>query len=445
MKRRYFGTDGIRGEYGGAVLTDAFAARLGKAVGRWKSLGRRGAKVVMGRDTRASGWPLTRCMAAGLSQAGCRVVDIGVLPTPAVAVYLREVGADLGVVVTASHNPAGYNGIKLFDTSGAKLSDAEEVEIEGLLDGIDGVAPSGAFEGETAVDSAAAYIELLQTVLRPGSLKDRRVVVDMANGAACQTTPRILRRLGAELIFLGDKPNGRNINRGVGSEYPGELRGIVVECGADLGIALDGDGDRLVLCDEHGKLVDGDVLLCMLALQEKRNDRLFRNTLVATHQSNIGLDRALKGEGVSVVRTPVGDRYVSQRMREDGFNLGGENSGHIIFSDSNPTGDGLLAALKVLSAMVERQLPLSVLTRCMELYPRRVGALPVREKFPLAEVSSIQDILGQLEHEMLDRGRVLLRYSGTEPIIRLLVEGNEESLVEQWYRRLEDRVRAALN
>ena len=444
MKRRYFGTDGIRGEYGGAVLTDSFAARLGKAVGRWKSLGRGGAKVVMGRDTRDSGWPLTRCMAAGLCQTGCRVVDLGVLPTPAVAVYLREVGADLGVVITASHNPARYNGIKLFDTNGAKLSDAEELEIEGLLDGIDGVDPNCAIEMETAVDGAAAYTELLQTMLQPGSLKDKRIVVDMANGATYQTTPRILSRLGAKLIFMGDGPNGSNINSGVGSEYPGELCGKVVEFGADLGIALDGDGDRLVLCDEQGELVDGDVLLCLLALQEKRSGRLSRNTLVATQQSNMGLDRALKGEGIAVVRTSVGDRYVWQRMRVDGFNLGGENSGHIIFSDSNPTGDGLAAALKVLSAMMERQLPLSALSRCMELYPRRVGALPVREKFPLAEVYSIREIISQLEIEMRDQGRVLLRYSGTEPIIRLLVEGYEESLVEQWYRRLEDRVRAAL-
>ncbi len=444
MKRRYFGTDGIRGEYGGPVLTDAFAARLGHAVGHWKSLGRCEAKVVMGRDTRDSGWPLTRSMAAGLSQVGCQVVDIGVLPTPAVAVYVRDLGADLGVVITASHNPAGYNGIKLFDSMGAKLSDEEEVEIENLLDGIDGVDASGAFEWETEVDSAAVYGELLQTVLPPGSLKDRRIVVDTANGATFQTTPRALRRFGADLICMGDGPNGNNINRGVGSEYPGELCKKVVEYGAELGIAHDGDGDRLVLCDEHGKLVDGDVLLCLLALQEKRNGRLSRNTLVATHQSNMGLDRALKGEGIAVARTPVGDRYVWHRMRKGGFNLGGENSGHIIFSDANPTGDGLLAALKVLSAMVERQLPLSALSRCMELYPRKVGVLPVNEKFPLAEVSPIQEILGQLELEMRDRGRVLLRYSGTEPIIRLLVEGNEESLVGQWYRRLEDRVKAAL-
>ena len=444
MKRRYFGTDGIRGEYGRAVLTDAFAARLGHAVGLWKSLGRCGAKVIMGRDTRDSGGPLTRSMAEGLSQAGCQVVDIGVLPTPAVAAYVRGVGADLGVVITASHNPAGYNGIKLFDSMGAKLSDEEEVEIENLLDGIDEVDTSGAFEWETAVDCAAVYRELLQSVLPPDSLKDWRIVVDTANGATYQTTPRTLRRFGAELICMGDGPNGKNINRGVGSEYPGELCKKVVECGADLGISHDGDGDRLVLCDEHGKLVDGDVLLCLLALQEKRNGRLSRNTLVATHQSNMGLDRALKGEGIAVERTPVGDRYVWQRMRKGGFNLGGENSGHIIFSDANPTGDGLLAALKVLSAMVERQLPLSALSRCMELYPRKVGALPVKEKFPLAEVSPIQEILGQLELEMRGRGRVLLRYSGTEPIIRLLVEGNEESLVGQWYRRLEDRVRAAL-
>ncbi len=444
MKRRYFGTDGIRGEYGGEVLTDTFAARLGHAAGRWKSLGRGGAKVVMGRDTRDSGLALTRSMAAGLSQVGCRVVDVGVLPTPAVAAYARQTGAGLGVVVTASHNPARYNGIKFFDSVGAKLSDEEEVEIESLLDGVDGMDTSGAFEGETAVDGAEVYMELLQSVLPPGSLKGRRIVVDTANGATFQTTPRTLRRFGADLICMGDGPNGSNINRGVGSEFPGELCNKVVEYGADLGIAHDGDGDRLVLCDENGKLVDGDVALCLLALQEKRNGRLSRNTLVATQQSNMGLDRALEGEGIAVERTQVGDRYVWRRMRKGGFNLGGENSGHIIFSDANPTGDGLLAALKVLSAMVERQLPLSALSRCMELYPRKVGALPVKEKFPLAEVSSIQEILGRLEHEMRDRGRVLLRYSGTEPIIRLLVEGNEESLVRQWYRRLEDRVRAAL-
>ena len=444
MKRRYFGTDGIRGEYGGTVLTDAFAARLGVAVGRWKSLGHRGAKVVMGRDTRHSGWPLTRSMAMGLRQTGCRVVDLGVLPTPAVAVNLLKVRADLGVVITASHNPAKYNGIKLFDNFGAKLSDAEEVEIEGLIHGMDGANGSEDLEWEPAFESRAAYTQLLETLLAPGSLEGRRIVADTANGATFETTPIVLRSLGAELICVGDRPDGGNINRGVGSEYPDRMCAKVTQCGADLGIAHDGDGDRLVLCDENGKLVDGDVLLCLLALEQKRIGRLSRNTLVATHQSNMGLDRALKEDGIAVVRTSVGDRYVGQRMREGGFNLGGENSGHIIFSDTIPTGDGFVAALKVLSAMEERQLPLSALSRCMELYPRKVGALPVVEKLPLSEVSSIQDVLKQLKLEMGDRGRVLLRYSGTEPIIRLLVEGNEERLVGEWYRRLEDRVRTAL-
>ncbi len=444
MKRRYFGTDGIRGKYGGALLTDAFAARLGRAIGEWNSLGNSGAKVVIGRDTRASGWPLTQSMAAALLQTGCDVVDVGVLPTPAVASYLRNVQADFGVVITASHNPAQDNGIKLFDKIGTKLPDAKELEIEVLLDSIAGVDTSGSIELETAVDSAGGYLDRLQPLLPAGSLKGMRIVVDTANGATFQTTPNLLRRMGAELICIGDRPNGKNINFGVGSEYPVELRRKVVEHGADLGIAHDGDGDRLVLGDEQGKIVDGDVLLCLLALHEKRNGRLSRNTLVATRQSNIGLDRALERQGVSVVRTRVGDRYVSQRMKEGGFNLGGENSGHIIYSDVLPTGDGLMAALKVLSAMIEAQLPLSELTQCMKLYPQRVGALAVKEKIPLAEVSEIQEILSELELEMQDRGRVLLRYSGTEPIIRLLVEGKEESLVDQWYQRLEYRVKAWL-
>ncbi|MCZ6674700.1 MAG: phosphoglucosamine mutase [Verrucomicrobia bacterium] len=445
MNRQYFGTDGVRGEYGASILTDEFAYRMGQAAGRCILNTARPPLVVIGRDTRQSGPALRDALARGFRDSGdCRVVDLGVIPTPAVAVYARNVQAGLGVVITASHNPAKDNGIKFFDSRGLKLSDEVELKIENLIDSIDGPGTGSGHELEVALDSAAGYLDLLQPVLQISSLKDLRIVVDTANGAAFETTPSLLSHLGAEVISVGDQPNGANINEGVGSQFPHHLSKVVLEHKADLGIAHDGDGDRVLFCDEKGEIVDGDVLLCMLALQELKHGRLYNNTLVSTLQSNMGLDRAMKQAGGQLVRTSVGDRYVLEEMQKSGFNVGGENSGHIIFSDINPTGDGLLAALKLLAILIEEKKPLSAMQACMSLFPQRTGAMPVKEKPPLEDSAEIQSTLKSLENEMGETGRVLLRYSGTEPKIRLLIEGESIEKVDKWYQTLEYQIKQRL-
>ena len=445
MKRKYFGTDGVRGEYGVSLLTDAFAYRLGKAVGRWILNTVDVPTIVIGRDTRESGPALRDALAAGfLDACKCRVVDLGVIPTPAVAVYVRNSQASLGVVITASHNPAKDNGIKFFNSAGLKLSDNQELEIEAHIDEIQEPDTIRSSVIETAVSSSSGYLDLLQPVLPSASLNGLKIVVDTANGAACETTPTLLGKLGAELIVLANEPDGMNINRSVGSQYPENLAKQVLEHQADLGIAHDGDADRILVCDENGEVLDGDTLLCILALQEMKQGRLNDNTLVATQQSNLGLERSMKQAGGQLVKTDIGDRYVLEEMLKSGYNLGGENSGHIIFSDINPAGDGLLSAVKLLSVMVEEKKPLSELRSCMELFPQKTGAILVKEKPDLEDIPEIQDTLQSLRGEMGESGRVLLRYSGTEPKIRLLIEGESATQVNHWYQVLETQIRQKL-
>ncbi|MCB1120609.1 MAG: phosphoglucosamine mutase [Verrucomicrobiae bacterium] len=441
MSRKYFGTDGIRGEYGGSVLTDAFAYRLGKAAGSWLQDRGQDAPIVIGRDTRASGKSLLNALAAGYRDAGVlEVLDLGVLPTPAVAVFTRNIRAAIGVMITASHNPAKDNGIKFFNKTGQKFSDAFEEEIESLLECTDSPDIIPVVDTVEVPDASAPYLDLLEPILTENSLKGMRIVVDSANGSTFRTTPSLLRNLGAELVLMGNTPDGSNINQGVGSQHPEGLSRLVVESRADLGIAHDGDGDRILVCDEKGAIIDGDVLLCLFGLNALKNNKLNQSTLVATVQSNLGLDRAIRNTGGRVVRTSVGDRHVLEEMRKSGFNVGGENSGHIIFSDINFTGDGLLAAIQLLSMMLEEGRPLSVLKNCMKLFPQKTGAIQVIEKRPLEDIPAIQDTIQILESEMGESGRVLLRYSGTEPKIRLLIEGENEDKVETWYRVLESRV-----
>ena len=446
MKRKYFGTDGIRGAYGGPVLSDDFATRLGRAMGQWITRDVDSEPVIaIGRDTRASGPALRDAFARGVQSMGAfRILDLGVLPTPAIPVYVRNVSAQLGVAITASHNPARDNGIKFFNASGLKLSDEQELEIESLLESDEGVGSDQPFVLEDASEGASAYLDLLQPTLAPGALKGLRIVVDAAHGAAYQTTPALLESLGAEVFVYGCHPDGRNINDGVGSQYPEYLSQKVLDHQALLGFAHDGDADRLLVCDEKGQVVSGDVLLGLLALHELKHDRLAQNTLVATQQSNLGLDRSLKKAGAKVVRTSIGDRYVLEEMTKHAYNVGGESSGHIIFSDINTTGDGLAAALKLLSILVENETPLSELQSHIQLFPQITGAIQVAEKKPLEQLDAIQSCLAALEKEMENSGRVLLRYSGTENKIRLLVEGEEASAVEQGYQRLEHSVRTYL-
>jgi len=440
MKRKYFGTDGVRGPYGGPVINEDFAARLGFAAGRW--LNAKG-RVLIGQDTRYSGASLVEAVARGLAAVGLEPVLLGVIPTPAVARAVRAQDAALGVVITASHNPAADNGIKFFGPGGVKLTDRDEAAIEQLLPATvengsqspQGISQSGA---------VADYVAAVSGLLAPGALRGWRVVLDTANGATCATSPAALRALGAEVSGLGDAPDGKNINAGVGSEHPEPLAEKVRHTGARLGIAHDGDGDRCVLCDELGAVLDGDEILTILALHALVRGALVANTLVITVQSNLGVDAAIGAAGGLVRRTAVGDRYVGEAMRETGATLGGESSGHIICAEISPTGDGLVAALKVIEVMLATGRPLSELRRQLKKFPQVTAALQVREKKPVESLPTLTAAIQELEAAFGPRGRVLVRWSGTEPKLRLLVEGENDAQVRAALERLKAAAAADL-
>ena len=462
MNRKYFGTDGVRGPYGGPVINEAFAARLGRAAAEWlrgpgerrrvvggtpqPAMDRRNdgssiGRVLLGRDTRTSSAWLETAVARGLRGGAAEPISLGVLPTPAVARAVRVTGARMGVVITASHNPAADNGIKFFGPGGMKFTDETEALIEGFLD-IAGSLPEPWLE--TRSGALEDYITTAQSLLPAGALNGWRIVLDTANGATCATSPVVLRNLGAEVIGLGNDPDGRNINAGVGSEHPEQLAQRVLAERAQLGIAHDGDGDRCVLCDEQGSVLDGDEVLTILATHALACGTLVNETLVTTVQSNLGVDFAIAAAGGRVVRSPVGDRYVSERMLIEGATLGGESSGHVIFSAISPTGDGLVAALKVIEVMLATGRPLSELRRSLRKFPQRTAALRVREKRPLESLSALAAAVQTLETALGPRGRVLVRYSGTEPVLRLLVEGPTEAEVGAGLGRLEAAARAEL-
>lgn len=442
MSRHYFGTDGVRGPYGGPVINDEFAERLGFAAARWL----RGAgTVVIGRDTRQSGPALEAALTRGLVAGGVEVISLGVLPTPAVSRAVRVQQRVLGVVVTASHNPAEDNGIKFFGAAGLKLTDAQEEGIEKLIpERVEPVSGPGRDEVRTESSGSADYVATMCGLLRANVLHGWRIVLDTANGATCTTSPVVLRALGAEVISLGDAPDGKNINAGVGSEHPEKLAALVRERGARIGIAHDGDGDRCILCDEQGNVLDGDEILTILATHALRRGTLTKNTLVVTVQSNLGVDAAIVAAGGRVCRTPVGDRYVIERMRAEGATLGGESSGHIVCADISPTGDGLLAALKVIDVMLETGEPLSALRRRLKKFPQKTAALRVAEKRPVEELRSVSAATAELEAALGERGRVMVRYSGTEAKIRLLIEGPDDATVSAGIKKLETAVRADL-
>lgn len=439
MKRQYFGTDGVRGPYGGPVINEAFAARLGEAAGRW-ALGRGaapGAAVWIGRDTRASGASLVAALSAGLRAAGLAPISLGITPTPAVARVVRARSAPLGVVVTASHNPAADNGIKFFAAGGLKLSDADEAEIEALLPAVGASIAPGEAAAAPAEEGTADYIADLAATLPAGALAGWRIVVDTAHGATAGTTPAVLRRLGAEVHALGAAPDGLNINAGVGSEHPELLAREVTARGARLGVAHDGDGDRCILCDETGAILDGDEILVILALDALGRGALDAGTLVVTVQSNLGVDAALAAASGRVERTDVGDRHVLARLLALGARLGGESSGHIIDLRASPTGDGLAAALGVLGVMRSTGRPLSELRRALRKFPQATRNLRVGRKLPLAECAALTAELAALERELGASGRVMARFSGTEAKLRLLAEAGDEASVMSALNRLE--------
>jgi len=441
MGRQFFGTDGIRGRTNVAPMTADTAMRVGQAAGAFFLRGDHRHRVVIGKDTRLSGYMMESAMVAGFTSVGMDVILVGPMPTPAVAMLTKELRADLGVMISASHNPFADNGIKLFGPDGYKLSDAAEMEIERLMEGgatlIDAPKIGRAKRIE---DARGRYIHFAKSTfpdhLRLDGLK---VVVDCANGAAYHVAPEALWELGAEVVALGTKPNGTNINDGCGSTSPDVMRETVVASGANLGLALDGDADRLIVVDEHGELVDGDQLMALIALSQQRRGTLRGGGIVATVMSNLGLERKLGEAGLDLHRTAVGDRYVLEAMREMGRNVGGEQSGHIILSDHATTGDGLVAGLQVLAALVESGKPASEVLHVFEPVPQLLRNVRFGEGQPL-EADSVKAAIAGAESELGDRGRLVIRKSGTEPLIRVMAEGDDPAMVE----RLVDRICAAV-
>lgn len=436
MKRKYFGTDGVRAAYGSQTMNEAFAWRLGAAAARLVKARTQipGATVVIGRDTRGSGPSLEVALAAGLAAEGVRSLSLGVVPSPVVSLLTRREGAALGVVITASHNPASDNGIKFFGPAGIKLTDEEEVLIEALLPEVAG-APLRASVPVKA-DALNAYLELTSRLLPRDSLRGWKIVLDVAHGAAVASSPRVLTALGADLVLIGNAPDGTNINDGVGSQHPEKMCAAVKAHGARLGIAHDGDADRCILADERGEVLDGDEILTLLALDALKHGRLPNNTLVVTMQSNLGVDAAVQAAGGRVCRTDIGDRYVIERMITEGAALGGESSGHVICSEVSPTGDGLVAALKVIAVMQATGEPLSQLRQALRKFPLTSIALQVREKKPLDSLPTLSVVMRVLQEELGSSGRLLVRYSGTESKLRLLVEGPTTEIVESAMTRL---------
>jgi len=435
MKKRLFGTDGVRGVANIEPMTAEMALQLGRAIAYvFKGEGRRH-KIVVGKDTRLSGYMLESAMVAGICSMGVDALIVGPLPTPGIAFITTSMRADAGVVISASHNPYQDNGIKFFSRKGFKLPDKVELDIESfILDNEDPSHRPTARELGKAYrvsDAIGRYIVFAKNTFPDElSLDGLKIVVDCANGATYKVAPTIFSELGADVIPVGVEPNGENINDGCGSMCTEHVSRVVRETGANIGIALDGDGDRCIMVDESGRVIDGDHIMAMLALAKLRDGRLRRDTLVATIMSNSGLDEAMRSAGARVIRTGVGDRYVVEEMVKGGYNLGGEQSGHIIFLDYTTTGDGIITALQVLKAMVKEGQPLSSLARCMKSFPQVLRNVKVREKKNIDDIPGLQMALKSVEERLKGNGRAFIRYSGTEALARITIEGEDEAEIK---------------
>lgn len=446
---KLFGTDGIRGQANKYPITPEVALKLGQTLAvRFRAAGSSGMRVLIGKDTRLSGYMLETALTSGLVSMGMDVYLVGPLPTPAVAHLTRSMGADAGIMLTASHNPYDDNGIKIFGGDGFKLNDAMEGEIEKALLGDGGErehVPSDRLGKAHRIDDASGrYIEFAKGSIGNRSLRGLKIVLDCANGASYSIAPTVFRELGAEVLRIHAEPDGYNINNGCGALHPETVGKAVKKAGADLGIAFDGDADRVIFTDNEGRVVDGDRILAMCALGMKARGTLAKDTLVVTSMSNLGLHEAMKAAGIRVEITDVGDRYVLERMRAGGFNLGGEKSGHLIFLDYATTGDGIISAMQVLKLMKESGKSITELAGCMREYPQKLVSLAVKEKKPLETLATVQAELAAGEAAMGGGGRIVLRYSGTERKIRVLVEAREEAAVEEWTNRLTAAIHADL-
>jgi len=431
MSRRYFGTDGIRGKVGMPPMTVEFVMKIGWAAGKVLSRETRGT-VVIGKDTRISGYMFESALEAGLAAAGLDVLLLGPMPTPAIAYLTRVQRAAAGIVISASHNPYHDDGVKFFNRDGFKLPDETEETIEVMIDQPLEMVESAQIGKASRMDDAKGrYIEFCKSSIPFNTtLSGLKIVVDCAHGATYHIAPTVFRELGAEVIETGTKPDGLNINKDVGAMYPDHIRSVVLEHEADIGIAFDGDGDRMMMVDSSGELKDGDQLLFIIA-RSKLLNREMSGGVVGTLMSNLGLEHALEREGISFERAKVGDRYVLEKLVENGWNLGGESSGHIICLDKTTTGDGIIAALQVLDWLVDKGISLSDACADMNLYPQTMINVPVTSKIDLQAMPVIQEAVRAAESELTGSGRVLLRASGTEPLIRVMVEGEDRTLVDK--------------
>jgi phosphoglucosamine mutase len=436
MGKRLFGTDGMRGKVNHFPMQPEIALRLGLAAGAYFRTGDRRHRVVIGKDTRLSGYIYESALTAGLCASGMDVFLVGPLPTPAIAFQTRNMRADFGIVISASHNPFEDNGIKFFDARGFKLQDSvEEIIADMVLNPrweCEYPRPAAVGRAFKIDDAPGRYIVSIKNSFPPHlTLEGLRIVLDCAHGANYKVAPMALRELGADVVTMGVEPDGLNINQHCGSLYPEVAAAKVRETRADMGIALDGDADRLVVVDESGAILDGDTVMAICALDLMEKKRLPGNLLVSTVMSNMALEVFMKEHGGRLLRTDVGDRYVVEAMREQGAMLGGEQSGHIVFMEYGTTGDGLLAAIQILRIMREKNKPLSELAGLLRPFPQTLLNVPVKEKRPFASIPALQDALRDVQAALGDRGRVLLRYSGTEALARVMVEGEEEVQVER--------------
>jgi phosphoglucosamine mutase len=437
MKRKLFGTDGVRGVANVYPMTSEIALKLGRAVSHvFKERHGRG-RIVVGKDTRLSGYMLEQAIASGICSMGLDVWLVGPLPTPGIAFITSSMRADAGIVISASHNPYQDNGIKIFSGDGFKLPDELEYEIETMVldDTIDKLRPVAGEIGKAhrIDDAVGRYIVFLKNIFpQQISLDGLKIVVDCAHGATYKVAPSVFEELGAHVITCGVDPDGANINKDCGTLYPGMLSEQVVANNAHIGIAFDGDGDRVLFVDEKGNVIDGDTTMVILAKFLKEKNQLKNGTLVATIQSNMGVEESLKGHGVKVVRTNVGDRYVLEAMVKDGYNLGGEKSGHIVFLDHNTTGDGMVTALKMLNILCEKGMTLADLCKGYIEFPQVEKNVKVKKKKPIEEVKPLKNAISNVEKKLGNSGRVVVRYSGTEMLLRVMIEGKDKAKVEAY-------------
>jgi len=447
--KKLFGTDGVRGIANVDPLTTEMVMQIGRAAAFIFKGDKRRHRIIIGKDTRLSGYMIENALVAGICSMGVDVMLVGPLPTPGIAFITSSMRADAGVVISASHNPYQDNGIKFFSRDGFKLPDEMELKIEELVfsDKLDNLRPTATEVGKAyrIDDAIGRYIVFLKhTFPRDLDLQGLKIVLDCANGAAYKVAPAVLTELGAEIIPLGVTPNGTNINAGCGSLHPEVMAAAVREHKAHLGIALDGDADRVIFVDDNGDEVDGDHIMAICATEMLKTGTLAQNTLVTTVMSNVGLGTALKRAGGKMVRTAVGDRYVVEEMRANGYNFGGEQSGHMIFLDLNTTGDGMVSALQLLAILQRSGKPLSELAQVMTACPQVLLNVAVTNRMPVDDIPGLSDAVAKIEKELGDNGRVLLRYSGTEPLLRVMVEGEDQVKIDTYAKELAELIRRVI-